>query len=62
VVQSGDGGGFSVEALPEARVARILLGENLDRNRDLEPWMGGSIDDAHRAAPEFGFDRIAPEL
>ncbi len=56
------GGGFAVEPLPEARVAGILLGQHLDGDGDLEARVGGPIDDSHRAAPELGFDRVAPEL
>ncbi len=60
VVEGSHGGGLAVEALAEAGVARVLVGEDFDRDRDLEPGMGRSIDHSHCASPQLGLDRVPP--
>src|ERR1700694_2017876 len=62
VIERGHGRGFPMEALAEAGVARVLRGQGLDGNRDLEAWMRRAVDHAHRAAPELRFNRIPAEL
>src|SRR5216684_8776074 len=62
MVEGCNGGGFTMESLAEAGVARVLLGQDLDRDGNVEAWVGRAIYDAHGAASEFGFDRVSPEL
>jgi len=59
VVQGRDRGRLAVKALAEAGVARVLVGQDLDRDRDLEAGMGRAVHHSHRAPPQLGFDRVA---
>ena len=62
VVQGSHRGRLAVEALAEAEVARILLGEHLDGDRDIEPRVGRAVHHAHGATSQLGLDRVPPEL
>ncbi len=62
MVEGGDGGRFAVESLAEACVARVLLGQHLDGNRDLKARVRRPVHDAHGSAPEFSLNWILAEL
>ena len=62
VVERGHCRRLAVEALAKVRVARVLLGQDLDGHRDLEAWVRRAVDDAHRAPAKFRLDRVFPEL
>jgi hypothetical protein len=62
VVQRRYGRGLAVEALAEVRVARVLLGQDLDGDRYLQARMRGAINDSHRSPPELRLDRVFAEL
>ena len=62
MVEGRNGGRLAMESLAEARVARVLLGQHLDGDGNLEARMRRPVHHAHGAAPELSLNRILAEL
>ena len=58
VVQRGDGAGFARESLPVVGVVSL---EDFERDVTLETRVAGSVDLAHAADPEQGYDLVGAQ-
>ena len=61
MIQRRDRARLAFEALAQLRVGRERGGENLDRDRPIEPRVAGLVDLAHAACPEGGEDLVRAE-
>ncbi len=61
VVERGRQPRFAQKAVPEALVLCQLGRDQLQRDRPLEPKVGGAVDDAHPAASDEAFDPVVGE-
>jgi hypothetical protein len=62
MVEGGDGRRLAVKPLAKAGVARVLLGEHFDGDRNLEARVRRPIHHAHGTAPELCLNWILAEL
>ena len=62
MVEGRHGGRLTMESLAEARVARVLLGQHLDGDGDLQARVRRPVHHAHGSAPELSLNRILAEL
>src|SRR5215470_17459085 len=62
MIQRRNCAGFALEALPGLGILREMRGENLDRNRAVQPRVARAIDLAHAACAQRRLDFIRPEL
>ena len=62
VGQGGDRPGLALEPQASVRLVDGPGGQDLDRDRSLEPPIEGSVDVAHAARPDQGDDLVRPEL
>jgi hypothetical protein len=52
---------LALETLSQVRIGRDVLGKNFDRNRALEPRVGGFVNLSHTAGPDRTGDRVGAE-
>ena len=58
VIEGGDGAGFELEPVPPLWVGGETGGQDLDRDRAIEPRVAGPVHLAHTASPNGGEDLV----
>jgi hypothetical protein len=53
---------LALEALAEGLILGAIVGDQLDRDRSIEPPVGRSVDDAHSAAADQPVDAPVAEI
>jgi len=62
VIQSGHGTSFLLETLDASRIAREIVGQNLQGDVAIQPRVASTVHFAHSAGSDRRKDSVRPEL